>query len=458
MLTVPALVLALAGAPAARSYSQVEFDLAVPRTGPGFSLIQGPARELTDIAEPNLEGAFAIGFDTSDPLEKDIFRGSGNIYGRPEREISLHANGRELDNRLSSAEIAGGLPRHFRVRLDSVPGGSNVTVEVDGTPIYHRDFVPGVKPLGGWAIVLPKGMRSPQLSQAIGKPQPPERSTKIPVFVKAINDQDHHRQTQTVELPQNLNPYARVIATLELGPTPKGIDPWDRLASITFEAADGKRYELLRYITPYRKGWVWHMDVTHLMPLLQGRRKFQLECETYSAGWLVSLDLEYVEGPLSPRPVEVRQLWSITAPIGQASLPFEKSVPPLAVQAGRDWRKAQVWTTVTGHGMDPNTDNAAEFLPLWRRLTVAGKTFQNTLWREDCYLNPCRPQGGTWKFDRAGWRPGDVVRPWMVDVSRQLARSGPTELRYEIQPYVNRTPADGNPARHVIDSVLVLYR
>lgn len=457
MLSVAALTL-LSLAPVPRAFSQVEFDLAIPRSSQGFSVVQGRAGELADPAEPNLPGVFAVGFDTSSPHEKDIFRGSGNIYRRPEREVSLHGNGRELDNRLSPAEIGGGVPRRFRVRLDAVPGGSEVTVEVAGTKVYDRQFVAGVKPASGWSMVVPKGTSPVLLRATAGRAVPEDKSKNVVVFEKALNDQDHHRQTQTVDLPTDVSPFARVIATLELSATPKGIDPWDRLASITMKGADGKRYEVLRYITPYRKGWVWRVDLTHLLPILQGKREFQLECETYAQGWLVDFDLEYVEGPLKVRPAEVRQLWSVTAPIGQANLPFEKSVPPQQVDVGQGWRKAEVWSTVTGHGMDPNTDNAAEFLALWRKLTVGGKAHQNTLWREDCYLNPCRPQGGTWKFDRAGWRPGDVVSPWTVDVTKELARKGPTEFRYEIQPYVNRTPAEGNPARHVIDSVLVLYR
>src|SRR3712207_7924990 len=54
------------------------------------------------------------------------------------------------------------------------------------------------------------------------------------------------------------------------------------------------------------------------------------------------------------------------------------------------------------------------FMPSKRTLTVTGnatqKTWDNILWKTDNYLNPCRPQGGTWKYDRAGWAPGDIVR------------------------------------------------
>ena len=115
-------------------------------------------------------------------------------------------------------------------------------------------------------------------------------------------------------------------------------------------------------------------------------------------------------------------------------------------------------TVVTGHGMSPNTGNAAEFLALWRRLRVGECDFENQLWKDDNYLNPCRPQGGTWKFDRAGWAPGDVVRPWVVDATRCVKPGQNAVFRYEIQPYENLTPEPGNPARHVVEAALIEYR
>jgi hypothetical protein len=119
-------------------------------------------------------------------------------------------------------------------------------------------------------------------------------------------------------------------------------------------------------------------------------------------------------------------------------------------------RRAIVATTVTGHGMNPNSNNAAEFFKLWRKLSVNGTAYKSDLWKEDNYLNPCRPQGGTWKYDRAGWAPGSVVEPWIVDVTKQIQKRSVFE--YEIEPYVNKSPVAGNPARHIIESVLVLWR
>ena len=68
-----------------------------------------------------------------------------------------------------------------------------------------------------------------------------------------------------------------------------------------------------------------------------------------------------------------------------------------------DWAVgARLRAVVTGHGMSPNSGNAAEFMPLGRTLTLDGVAHHDVLWKDDNDLNPCRPQGGTWKYDRAG--------------------------------------------------------
>jgi hypothetical protein len=107
--------------------------------------------------------------------------------------------------------------------------------------------------------------------------------------------------------------------------------------------------------------------------------------------------------------------------------------------------------------MSPNTGNAAEFMPITRTMTINGEAHENRLWKTDNYLNPCRPQGGTWKFDRAGWAPGDVVQPWEIDVSHQLAESESLRIEYELEPYFNENYKKGSPV-HVTEAYLVLYR
>ena len=79
----------------------------------------------------------------------------------------------------------------------------------------------------------------------------------------------------------------------------------------------------------------------------------------------------------------------------------------------------------------------------------------HTLWNEDVYLNPCRPQRGTWKFDRAGWAPGSLVLPWRVDVSSILPNQTALTITYELDPYLNEARGQTWAPHHWTDAIIV---
>lgn len=75
-------------------------------------------------------------------------------------------------------------------------------------------------------------------------------------------------------------------------------------------------------------------------------------------------------------------------------------------------------------------------------------------------------QHGTWKFSRTGWAPGDIVRPWRIDLTPFVIPGRTAEFRYEPEPYdFSFTPEDKRPtpaaisrAVHLVRAYLVLYR
>jgi hypothetical protein len=101
--------------------------------------------------------------------------------------------------------------------------------------------------------------------------------------------------------------------------------------------------------------------------------------------------------------------------------------------------------------------NAAEFMPADRTVTVNGQVWTNTLWYSECYLNPCRPQGGTWKYERAGWAPGALVRPWDIDVTESLGPDGALRIEYDPMDYVNEARAE-RLADHWVEAQIIFYR
>ena len=96
-------------------------------------------------------------------------------------------------------------------------------------------------------------------------------------------------------------------------------------------------------------------------------------------------------------------------------------------------------------------------MPSKRTVSVGETKFENLLWKEDCYLNPCRPQGGTWKFDRAGWAPGDIVRPWEIELKQPAMIGKPLKISYDLEPYINSARGKGDAPHYWTESVLISY-
>lgn len=417
-----------------------------------------------DWDEANLAGAFAVCFDTHNPPSEDPFNADGNIYGRPEREVSLHWDGREIANRLSGAEFRGA-ECLVRVDVAHVVGGAEVSVRVGGAAVYDRFFLPEMHPFEhrvAFGAVAGDKATSASVDDVVVRWSNPSKPTDPPLSVIAIdkwlNNADHHKIEREVEFPADNYPYGRILCTLTLDKPEAGYDPWDRSAAIYVYDETGERFEVLRYITPYRRGHRWTVDVSDFRPLLRGRKRVAVECGTYGQGWLVSVEFRFHKGPAERYAYAVKNLWTGSPEYGNPEKPMDDFFVPQRLKVDQAAIGGKLRFTVTGHGMSPNSENAAEFMRRGRTVTVGGKQFYNVLWKEDNYLNPCRPQGGTWKYDRAGWAPGDVVTPWEIDISALIRPGEELTIEYEPDPYVNQNRGQTWAPFHWVESQLVLYR
>ena len=64
------------------------------------------------------------------------------------------------------------------------------------------------------------------------------------------------------------------------------------------------------------------------------------------------------------------------------------------------------------------------------------------IWRDDCYKNPTPGQYGTWRYSRAGWCPGDIVYPWIEDITSFVKDQSKVQFVYTPEYYINRNRGD----------------
>lgn len=466
----------------------------------GFGLVlinpdQGALSEDFAWDEPNTDHSIAIGFDVFNPQPTDLepeengrvmgwFDAFGNWYDRPQREVSVHANGRERINVLSPIEFRTGQWMDVSVQLRYVLGGAQIMVRINDVMVIDQPIY-DVRPMRLHAMAGVEGdsiqiadlqiVRSTKFETLIPEP------VRIEVFneVFLANAARLKSEVSFADIPDSVG---RVIATMTLSEPEVGYDHWDKKGTVGIEVPTGElnedgsakteRFEVFRFITPYRRGWTWCMDVTDLLPLFEDQRTLDMHIGTYMKGWNVSFELDFYPGSLDRVPFKVLNLWNGEAEIGNPENPVTDFYTAREFQVPDGTTHARVRATVTGHGMSPNSNNAGEFMPIWRTMTIrsgatsgdvlAGdfiaQSARDHLWKTDVYLNPCRPQGGTWKFDRSGWAPGDKVDPWIVDVQDEFIFGDTITVEYVLDEYVNEGRGETWAPHHWTDAVLVLYR
>ena len=133
-----------------------------------------------------------------------------------------------------------------------------------------------------------------------------------------------------------------------------------------------------------------------------------------------------------------------------------------------DTTKVGLYNVVTGHGFGSTFQNCAEFCNSQHEFSVNGSLFREehpeANVRTGCFdrigEGVVPNQFGTWPFGRAGWCPGQDVKPWVQDVSDALV-SGENEITYRAlyrdQPYEPIRRGDGTMPELRLQTWLVRY-
>ena len=439
--------------------------------------------------EPNLKRGthgLAIAFDTHNPPTGNWFNAMGNLYDRPQQEVSLHYDGVELANVLSSVAFPCPLvPEGERegfvdvdVAVDYAIGGGYVSVSIDDTAVIDRFFVPELRPRecrlafgasSSDAFSGPFDIRA--LAYQVAQPVSDEDAAVRPELAvladSAVVTAGRQTHSFDVLLPEKeVGEVGRVLMNLKLAGAPGGIDPWSCRGAIYLYGDDGVRYEVVRFMTPFGRAYEWTFDVTDYALLLRGRRRVMLWVESRgegaspetTPGWSVTADLKYYPGSPEREVVAIQNLWVGEPEYGDPDQPLEAFFTPQTVTRPEGATGAELKLTVTGHGTHPATYNAAEFMPADRTVIVNNQhRFGDLLWTEPAYLNPCRPQGGTWKFDRAGWMPGSVVQPWRIELTELFDAEGRARINYVPMSYENLS-RDRARATHWVESQVIFFK
>jgi hypothetical protein len=428
--------------------------------------------------QPNFPGSFGLGIDVHNPQTSAWFDENGNFYGREEREISLHWDNREIYKMLSPIEFRSEPMKftyyQFELVVRYVVAGAEISLYLEEELIIDGYFIPGMSQYEKYPVF---GASTSELTTTVvlkdfdvstqGERPPFTHLARVDLLQDEIFHAGRRNMTSSADFSEISDANHKVVMTLDLGAPEGGYSAWDVGAAIFLVDSDSTRYEICRYITPYNKGYLWEFDVSHFLPLFQGEMQVYANVDTWETvmenpqeqkGWKVTAFLDFYTPNPGPKPFSVGNLWSGNFEYGNPEDPMEDKLPEIRAAVPPEAKSGKLRVVVTGHGMGPNTDGAGEFMPAERKLVINGAEFENLLWNSDCYLNPCRPQDGTWKFDRAGWAPGSVVNAWEIDITEFIQSSEELNILYIPMDYINENRGDHYPAHHLFESQIIFYR
>jgi len=264
--------------------------------------MRGPAPFVRSWVEPNLRKTLAVGIDVHNPPSKEMFTPWGNYQDLPQREVSLHWDGREIVKRVAPVEFRDkDVP--VRIHVQYVVGGAEVSVRMGEGVVYDRFFLAGVMPYPS-RLVIGAGTRKDATTQfdvtdiayALG----PRAKTRRPplhveVFNHVLTNNKKTAYTAEVALPPAGWAFGRVLLTLDLHDAGMHWDEWDRNGEISLWLDEKTKVGLVPFITSYRTPCHWVVDVSAFRPWLAGKRRIEIAAGTTSyknRGFMMSVSLD----------------------------------------------------------------------------------------------------------------------------------------------------------------------
>ncbi|MDD4155844.1 MAG: peptide-N-glycosidase F-related protein [Candidatus Cloacimonetes bacterium] len=427
--------------------------------------------------KPRFANSFGLGIDIYNPKTSAWFDKYGNFYGREEREISLFWNQKEIYKLLSPVEFRSDpmedSTSQFDLSIKYVTAGALISLAINDTSVVTDYFIPEMvqyekRPVFGastgdltstFALINFK-------ANTVGEAPKIKENGRVTLLKDETFYAGRRNMFTQVDFKNVAKSSNKAIMTLDLQGAIGGLSTWDVGAAIYIVDKDSTMYEICRYITPYNRAYTWKIDVTDYLMLFNDIQTIYAKVDTWETvtdnplaqkGWKVNAYIDFYSGNEKYIAFDINNIWSGFFEYGNPNKPLKDYLTEYRTKIPKNTKKAKLKVIVTGHGMSPNDDNAGEFRPSNRIITANDLSFENLLWKEDCYLNPCRPQDGTWKFDRAGWAPGDVVKAWEIDLT-ELISDKELILNYFPDDYVNTNIGEHFAPHHWIEAQLIFYK
>ncbi len=238
-------------------------------------------------------------------------------------------------------------------------------------------------------------------------------------------------------MPQHAGSYDKIFANLTVGcpAIANACDDWDRLAYIDILGPDGNWIQIIRYITPYGVACNHEIELTDYASLLQGEVEFRIFIDTWgTGGWQISLDFDFQQGTPEYLYSQVDEIWDGAWDLGNLS--NLQPVDTVNYTYNSNCLKSHLRLSTTGHAWGSlNSQNAAEFYHATNYIDLNGSQYYvQDLWNT-CNPNPdnCTGQQGTWSYNRAGWCPGSIAPPNIIDMTSNIT-TPMIDLTYRFDP------------------------
>lgn len=237
-----------------------------------------------------------------------------------------------------------------------------------------------------------------------------------------------------------------------------------------FEACPcGCTLEFARWITSYHREGRWVSDITPSLVYLKQGGKQRINFNAANIP-MADMSLRFQKRGSALRPAKIIDLFG-GGPFYQD---YNKKYVPQKVEIPKETKKVELYAFITGHGYGTELDNCAEFCNHTHHYTVNGKPYGHDNPVAGVFMGCAETvdkdgnvptQFGTWYLGRGGWCPGQDVKPYRVDITKDAVIGGENVFTYkglfkgaDYVPKPNPKPQGGFGASINMRTWLVLYQ